>query len=104
MSLVRVKASAVVVGLPLLSLTACMGGGPEYSVGDCVTVEFHMTDQSLSSANCSDASSPASPIYKVDDVIKGKDGTCPPPQGFGPITFSDEPTDTTYCLTLATPQ
>lgn len=98
-------ACACATGLMLaLALTAC--GGAKFEVGDCVTIEQQTLDSELEEATCGDATgSPvdADPIYSVDEVIDGSEGACGNPQGFLPTTFSDEPTDTTYCLSVATP-
>ena len=38
------------------------------------------------------------PVYRVNDVKKGKDASCP--GGLDRVTFSNEPENTTYCLQM----
>jgi hypothetical protein len=74
--------------------------GPEFKVGDCVHVEQRLTDSSMSRTECkaNSVSNTSNPIYRVDQVKDGKDASCP--GGFNRVTFSNEPEDTTYCLTM----
>lgn len=69
--------------------------GPEFSVGDCVTVGYAgLSGSDMKKATCGDSPSLGDPVYQVTQVQKGKDGRCPE------VTFSNEPENTTYCLTM----
>jgi hypothetical protein len=69
--------------------------GPEFSVGDCVTVEVAgLSGSDMKKADCGDSGSLVDPVYQVTQVQKGKDGRCPQ------TTFANEPENTTYCLTM----
>jgi hypothetical protein len=69
--------------------------GPEFSVGDCVTVGYAgLSGSDMKKATCGDSPSLGDPVYQVTQVRKGKDGRCPE------TTFSNEPENTTYCLTM----
>jgi hypothetical protein len=74
--------------------------GPEFTVGDCVHVRQGFTDSSMSGTECTsnNLSNPGNPVYRVDQVKSGKDASCP--GGLNRVTFSNEPEDTTYCLTM----
>ena len=83
-------------------LSGC--GDTKYAVGDCVKIKMKTLDQELKSADCpggSSGTSPGDPIYKVDRVIDGANGSCGGPTGFGAVEFSDQPADATYCLSFA---
>jgi len=76
--------------------------GSKYKVGDCVTVRasvLHGSD--LDRAECNPnkfSGNPMDIVYRVDAVKPGKNASCP--GGYDRITFSDEPENTTYCLTM----
>lgn len=93
----------VIVAVAVCGLTAC-GGGPEFAEGDCVTIKQKTLDSELEKASCEGAVGTfddAERVYRVDSIIDGVDGTCPPLQGFFPVQFVDEPANTTYCLVQA---
>ena len=92
-----VAAAACVAALAVLA--GC--GGAKYSAGDCVKIDQKLTDSELKDTECAGGFNPGDPVYSVDVVVDGKNGSCKP-TGFGSVTFSDEPTDTTYCLSIAT--
>jgi hypothetical protein len=79
------------------------GSDPEFSEGDCVTVQQGIVDSDIESADCAGAQgtfNAAERIYRVAQVIDGTSGDCPV-QGFFPVTFVHEPDDVTYCLVQA---
>ncbi|MEZ0579857.1 hypothetical protein [Nocardioides sp. MH1] len=95
------------LGLSVLTGCGILNPGPEFAEGDCVKIDPHLTDSELEKATCSNNAGVLEgdeAVYEVKHVIDGKDGSCPMLEGFFPVTFSDEPTDTTYCLVLATGQ
>ena len=77
---------------------------PTFAVGDCVRIEQQFIDHDLKSVNCADAVGtfdPTQRVYRVNDVIDGTTGGCPPLGGFFPVEFVHEPDDVTYCLVQA---
>jgi hypothetical protein len=69
--------------------------GPEFAVGDCVTVQYAgLQDSDMEKADCAESGSLVDPVYKVTQVQKGSHGICPD------TTFRNEPEDTTYCLVM----
>ena len=76
--------------------------GPGFAVGDCAHLGAGLHGSEMDKADCGTAGKAVfsgDPVYRVDSVEKGKNGICP--GGFEHVTFSNEPEDTTYCLTLA---
>lgn len=76
--------------------------GSEYKVGDCVTVRtsvLHGADMNRTDCRPNKfTGDPADVVYRVDAVKPGKNATCP--GGPSRVTFSNEPENTTYCLTM----
>lgn len=102
----RWRGYAVMLGVLSVSAGALLSGCGEtkYAVGDCVTIKMKTLDQEMKSADCPSGSSNTSlgnPVYKVDRVIDGANGSCGGPTGFGAVEFSDQPADATYCLSFA---
>jgi hypothetical protein len=98
--------------LAALALALVLGGcgfwsdvtGPDYDEGDCVTIDEGVVSSDMEDADCADAEGTldaSTRIYRVTDVLDGTDATCPTPQGFFPVQFTDEPDDVTYCLVQA---
>ena len=76
------------------------GGG--FDVGDCVHVAPGLHGSEMNKAECGTTGSSVftgDPVYRVDEVKKGKDAFCPG-GGFDHVTFSNEPEDRTYCLVV----
>jgi hypothetical protein len=77
--------------------------GPGFTVGDCVRVRSGFTDSEMNGTDCTPSKltgRESDLVYRVDAVKDGKDAGCP--GGYNRMTFSNEPEDTTYCLTLVT--
>lgn len=74
--------------------------GPEFKVGDCVHVRQGLTNASMSGTECkaNSLTNTNDVVYRVDQVKDGKDASCP--GGLNRVTFSNEPENTTYCLTM----
>jgi len=99
---VRATPLAVVVSVVALGATACgIVGEPKFTEGDCVKVDPDLLDSDIEEADCSDAIGTfdsTKRIYRVDSVIDGTEGECPPLQGFFPVQFTDFEDDVIYCL------
>jgi hypothetical protein len=95
--LVGLLVVAVAIGL---GVSSC---GRSFEPGDCVRVDFQLTDQELEEADCSTPgeSNISDPIYRVDQVVDDVDGSCGPIEGFGGIEFKHEPDGVVYCLSPA---
>jgi len=76
--------------------------GTGFKTGDCATVAANvLSGGEMKHVDCSTAKTGtdiANPVYRVDQVKDGKDAVCA--GGFARLTFSNEPEDTTYCLTI----
>lgn len=76
--------------------------GPGFKTGDCATVAASiLSGGEMKHADCPTANTGNSitdPVYRVAEVKSGKDAVCP--GGFENLTFSNEPENTTYCLTM----
>jgi len=75
--------------------------GNGFKVGDCATVSPDLRGSRMDHVDCPTTGNVnlTKPVYRVREVREGKDAVCA--GGPGGITFSNEPEDTTYCLTLA---
>lgn len=72
--------------------------GNGFKTGDCATVASDgLSGEKMEQATCpAGTGSGTNPIYRVNQVRDGKDALCS--GGFGVVTFSNEPENTTYCL------
>jgi hypothetical protein len=73
--------------------------GNGFKVGDCATVAAAgLSGAKMDHADCPHGHGTGlDPIYRVDNVLDGKDGRCP--GSHWGVTFSNEPENVTYCLT-----
>jgi len=91
--------AALILGIFLLTHPLSRNG---FKVGECATVEpAALSGWTMHHADCpgrNSSPSLANLVYRVDRVMDGKDGHCA--GGLSRMTFSNEPEDTTYCLSM----